>query len=197
MDVRVLAQQQAAGLQVAEDRAVGRLEVQPAHQGKPVLEAPVRADGVEDGQALALPDREVVHAKGRCDVDDPRARVGRHEIARDDAPDVARAGRVVGQRRREPVQGLGRVERRHVGRPDEFGAHASLDDLARARERADERLGDPHVLGLARVVGRVDFGVHDGRADGEGRVRGQRPRRRRPREQARAGLAVDREADRG
>ena len=59
----------------------------------------------------------------------------------------------------------------------------------------EERFGKVEVLGVAVLGGLADLDVVDALADGEGGVRDERPRRRRPCEEVGVGLALDGEAD--
>ena len=152
---RAVIGQEPSLLEIA-DQLVGRLHrgeaVEPAVLGR---EATALVDGREDVERERPRELEVLGAAARSDVDDPRARVERDLVPRDDA--MLDGG-----------TGAERVERALVAPPDELRSAQPLDEALVGVQRH----GEP-VAALGAAVLRL--GVHR-----RGDVRGERPGSRRP-----------------
>ena len=163
-------------------RRVGVLDPEAGELAHPLLEGAVELHRVDDGDALLLPDPEVVLAERDRRVHDAGAVLGADEVGRHDG--VAALAELLGgdERERRLVAGA-----EHVAAVEAVG-----DPRALAEHRLGARLGD-HVAVVGAHVGEV------GR-DGQGGVGEQRPRRRRPGQDLvagpqRAGAVDDRERD--
>ena len=113
------AQQQPAALEVGDEVLVGVLDEAPGVGPDALVVGPVAADGVDDRQAVALAEAEVVLAEGDRRVDEPGAVVGGHEVgragpcgrARRTPPPAGRGTAACSGRRRAPRPGSGRAPR--------------------------------------------------------------------------------------
>ena len=169
---RVVADELVLVAEALGDDRVGLEHVGADHVGDLRGVAAGVVDGRHQHDAVGLAHPLVVLAVAGRGVHDPGAVLVGDEVVGEDAERVGVAGEV--------------GEERGVGAPcdlgaGERGAHlgvvAELGGVATGSGRAEQ-----HEAGAAvRLVGgRLDDHVVDRRADGEGQVRGQRPRRGRP-----------------
>jgi hypothetical protein len=168
----------APGLEVLDDVLVGILDVAPGVGGDRGLEVAFVVDGVDELDAGGLAGVEVVLAVGGRHVDETGT-VRRRDVAGVDDAEGAR-GLAVGEERKQ----------RRVAQADEGAAGLLfMDDMALAEHLGGEVLRDP--VGVAVVVFGAGADVLDVVVYGDTEVRRQRPRGRRPDEQALLVVAVD------
>ncbi len=186
--------QHSACTQVVDEGRVRVLEEHPADQRRAGDEPAVTTHRVDHGQAVLAGDREVLRAEGRGLVDQAGTVGG---------------GDVVGEHHRMRGRGTEirqrqQLERPGIGHAGDVGSPHGLDDLGvRPHRRTEQRLGHQHQL-VGTSAGRGpgdhigDVGMHGNRGVGH-----QRPRGRRPDEQAdtrlaeRAGGHRETDVDRG
>ncbi len=179
--VGLVADDHARRLEVADDLLVGGEDVLPGIGRHLAGEVALEVDRIDHRQAFLLADIEVVLAEGRRHVDDTGALAHLDEIAGDDTEGAIRL--LAGEERKE----------RLIGAADQLGALGRAD-VAEAVELRRVML----ARGLGEDEARAVL-LHD-RVVGVGRHRqphvgGQRPRRRRPGQEPRVGVAVEQEAD--
>ena len=163
-----MAEQQSAQFEVGDERLIGLLEEQPAHQGDVRFEGSIGLHGIHHRQAVALGGGEVVRAERRGDMDEAAAVIRR---------DVVPSDHVVG------VRHIDQVERGDVRQAFQFVAGEFSKDLIRSvgehggRQIRGQQQG--LVVGADHLVGRPWLGR-------DGHVGHQRPRRRGPHQQGQA-----------
>ena len=161
-----VAEQQPALVQVADELLVGVLHERAA-AGEVVREHAPDVDGVHRLDAVRPAELGVLRAVGDGAVHDAGAVAGRYVVRGKDAVDVAAL------RKEVAVRGV-------VLDTDEVGAGAARDlSPTVAKNARRQRLRDDCALAL--VVLRQDVGHV--RPDGQDAVRGERPGRRRPRDE--------------
>ncbi len=179
--VSFVAEDDARFLEVADDRLVGLEHVEARIGRRLAGEVAGQIHRIDHRQAFLLADLEVVLAEGRRDVDHAGALAHLDEIAGDDTK--AALGLFLREERKQ----------RRVGAPDEVGALHRADiavafQFRRVMLQRAFRQDHPRAVLLHhRIVGV--------RRHRQADIGGQRPRRRRPGEQARIGVAVQQEAD--
>ncbi len=187
MAVAFAAIQQGTILQLPPDLRIGVLDPLAREVAHRVDERAVALDGHQCRQTVGPPNFHVVLAERRGDMDDACTVFDADERAAIDHVSVILAyGQV--------------LEQRLVMLTEQVLAFHLLDDVImfRVLERlADQRFSqDKPFGGTLRAVLRRTFDHHvvDVRADGDCHVAGQRPGRRRPDQERRVLLTIDREA---
>jgi hypothetical protein len=202
VDILLLMDEQPAGPEIAGDVAVAVLDEPPRAHREGVGKGAVGGHGIEELRPLAgsepgllAHEHAVIHlAEGRGDVDHAGSGVGGHEVGRHHPPGGG-LGAAGGQPRRARRAGRAvDVEGRQVGAAHERPARESLDNLELFLELLAERgcqgLGHDVFPLVGRLALRGLLPQHHIREVGLYRrelVRGQRPGRRGPGDEAAAG----------
>ena len=208
----LVAVEEAALAEVARDRFVGVLEPLPLDQRRLLGKRPVRRDRIEERQPLGLGHLEVVGAEGGRHVDDAGAVLGRDEVRRHHPP------------RRVFSQFLSEVRIRRLIRPPyQLPPHEPLHHLNLFFNHLQPLLRQNQVFltpspilpspqtpfpplshssslplfssSLLLLFPQPHLHITDVRPDGEGRIRDERPRRRRPGEEGRLGFVAEGETN--
>ena len=180
---RALVDELFVALEMGNDRRVGLFDLQAGEVGDLRGELPVVVNRIDQIDAGLLTGVEIVFAKGRSDVDDAGAVFGGDIVGRNDAEGVL-------------FFQLGKIRKQRLIAPaDQLPALVALDNCAGVglgKIRGEPSLGHD-VVGAVLMVSDLD--VVDVRANRQGQIAGQGPRRGGPGDKRGALLPVGRKAD--